>query len=308
MYKFIRQRLITAIFVLWGATFLTYAMMAFAPGNPAQEIAFARYGAIAPSTIEWIRQKEGLDKPFYLRYLYWTKHILSLDFGLSLVEKSSVWALIKTHFFRTIELSIAAILLSLLIAIPLGFFTATRQGTILDSLGTGISSLGLSMPNYWLGLLLIVFFSVKMKWLPAFGRGDWRHIILPSITLGTSLIAYTSRILRSAIIEALQAEYITSLRAKGLKERLIIGRHAFKNALIPVVTILGLELAMVFEGAVLTETIFAWPGLGNLLVQAVSNRDYPLIQGIVLVISTMFVSISFFTDIIYYYLDPRIRF
>ncbi|WP_246804534.1 ABC transporter permease [Desulfosarcina cetonica] len=163
------------------------------------------------------------------------------------------------------------------------------------------------MPNYWLGLLLIIVFCVKLQWLPSFGRGDWHHLILPAITLGTGLTAYTTRMLRSAIIEAIHADYLTALRARGVGKRLVLARHILKNALIPVVTVVGLEFGMILEGAVITETVFAWPGLGGLMVSAVSNRDYPLIQGLVLFTAGVFVAINLLVDLVCLYLDPRIR-
>jgi peptide/nickel transport system permease protein len=166
---------------------------------------------------------------------------------------------------------------------------------------------GVSTPNYWLGLLLIIVFCVRLHWLPSFGRGDWQHLILPALTLGTALTAYTARILRSAIIDTLQADYLLALRARGLGRRLVLGRHILKNALIPVVTVVGLEFGMILEGAVITETVFAWPGLGELMVSAVSNRDYPLIQGLVLFTAAIFVGINLLVDIVCMILDPRIR-
>ena len=310
MLKYLFRRLVTAIFVFIGATFLTYGLMMFAPGDPAQEVAYARYGGVGSAdahTIEWIRKNEGLDRPFAVQYFKWLKRILMFDFGWSLVEGVPVWELIKTRFHRTLELSVAALVLAMVISIPLGVLSGIKRGSWIDSAATTISVIGLSMPKFWLGLVLIVVFSVKMKWLPSFGCGDWRHIVMPAVTLGTALTAYTTQILRSAIIEAQHAEYLRSLRAKGIPEKLIIGKHVFKNALIPVVTIVGLELGMILEGAVITETVFAWPGIGELLVHAIGNRDYPLIQGVVLVIAMVFVVVNSIVDVIYCYLDPRIR-
>ncbi|MDH4317144.1 MAG: ABC transporter permease [Desulfobulbaceae bacterium] len=300
----------TAVLVFLGTTFLTYGMMSLAPGDAPLEIAMARYGEsglIDQTVIDWIIEKEGLNKPFYQRYYYWLSHAVQLDFGMSLVEEVPVWELIKSRFSRTFDLAVAAIILALIISIPLGILSGLRQGTWIDSMGTAIAVTGVSMPSYWLGPVLIVIFSVKLQWLPSFGRGDWQHMALPTITLGTALTAYTTRILRSAIIESLQSDYLLALRARGVGSRLIISSHVLKNAMIPVVTVVGLELGMIFEGAVITETVFAWPGLGALMVSAVSNRDYPLIQGIVLFTAIIFVLINFLVDIAYQFLDPRIR-
>lgn len=300
----------TAILVFIGVTFLTYAMMMLAPGDAPMEIAVARYGGhsmVDESTIEWITQKEGLDAPFYKQYYHWFRHVIFLDLGVSLVEEVPVWELIGSRFSRTLDLAAAAICIALIISVPIGIISGVRQGSRLDSLGVSFAVTGVSMPNYWLGLVLIVIFSVKLHWLPSFGRGDWQHIILPAITLGTCLTAYTTRILRSVVIDTLNSQYLLALRARGINSRLVLGSHILKNAMIPVITVVGLEFGMILEGAVITETVFAWPGLGDLMVSAVSNRDYPLIQGMVLFTAIIFVLINFIVDVIYKYLDPRIR-
>ncbi len=310
MPSFLIKRIITAVLVLFGATFLTYAMMMFAPGDAATEIAVARYGdeaGIDKATLEWIRKKEGLDKPFLHQYLFWLKHVAALDLGNSLVEQADVLELIRAGFSKTLTLAVAAILIAFLISVPLGILAGIKQGTWIDSTGVTIAAIGISMPNYWLGLLLIIVFSVKLQWLPAFGRGGWEHIVLPAITLGTALTAYTTRMLRSAIIETLGSEHLLALRARGVVMPCLFAKHVLKNALIPVVTVVGIEFGMILEGAVITETVFGWPGLGDLLVGAISNRDYPLIQGLVLFSAAIFVLINFMVDIVCRYLDPRIR-
>ncbi|OEU51637.1 MAG: glutathione ABC transporter permease [Desulfobacterales bacterium S3730MH5] len=310
MLYFILKRITTAFFVFIGATFFTFAMMMFAPGDAALEIAIARYGGqshVDQATIEWIKKEEGLDKPFWHQYFHWLKHVATLDLGHSLVEEAPVMELICTRFARTFELAVAAILIALAVAIPMGILAGVKEGSWMDSVGVTVAVFGVSMPNYWLGLVLIIVFCVKLKCLPSFGYGDWHHMILPAVTLGTALTAYTTRILRSAIIETLRSEYLLALRARGISKRLVIGKHILKNALIPVVTVVGLEFGMILEGAVITETIFAWPGLGDLLVSAISNRDYPLIRGLVLFTATVFLLINLAVDMIYTYLDPRIR-
>jgi peptide/nickel transport system permease protein len=310
MSSFLMKRTITAVLVLLGATFLTYAMMMFAPGDAAMEIAVARYGdeaGIDKATMEWIRKKEGLDKPFLHQYLFWLKHVSALDLGKSLVEETDVMELILAGFSQTLMLAVAAILVAFLISVPLGILAGIKQGTWIDSAGVTIAALGISMPNYWLGLLLIIIFSVKLQWLPCFGRGGWEHLILPAITLGTALTVYTTRMLRSAIIEALNSEHLLALRARGVVRPHLFAKHLLKNALIPVITVIGIEFGMILEGAVITETVFGWPGLGDLLVSAISNRDYPLIQGLVLFSAVIFIFINFMVDIICRSLDPRIR-
>ena len=308
MLKFLSKRIAAAVFVLIGASFLVYAMMLLAPGDAPREIAVARYGGqsmVDQATIEWIIKKEKLDRPLYEQYGRWLRHALYLDFGNSLVEEIPVRELIVSRFDRTLDLALAAILVALVISVPIGILSGLRRGSWMDSMGVTLAVTGVSMPNYWLGLVLIVVFCVKLHWLPSFGRGDWHHLILPAVTLGTALTAYTTRILRSAVIDTMRSEHIMALYARGLDNPLVIGSHILKNALIPVVTVVGLEFGMILEGAVITETVFAWPGLGELLVSAVGNRDYPLIQGMVVFTAVLFVGINMVVDIIYRYLDPR---
>ncbi|MCI5115820.1 MAG: ABC transporter permease [Candidatus Electrothrix sp. AW1] len=310
MISLISKKILSTLLVVLGATFCTYTLMHFAPGDPALEIAVSRYGGqyeVDQATVEWIRESEGLDKPLYLQYLYWLRHVLRLDLGRSLVEEAPVAELISQRFPKTLILAAAACCIALCISLPLGILAGLKQGSWVDSLSVSLSVAGVSMPNYWLGLVLILLFAVRLHWLPSFGTGTWQHIILPAITLGTALTAYTTRILRSAIIETMQAEHIMALQARGVNSRLVLTRHLFRNAMIPLVTVIGIEFGMILEGAVITETVFAWPGLGELMVSAVSNRDYPLIQGLVLFCVLVFVSINLLTDLTYRLLDPRIR-
>jgi len=310
MRDFVLKRTLTAVLVFLGATFITHALMALAPGDVAMEVAAARYGGVDradEATVEWIRKTEGLDRPFHIRYFLWLKRVLALDLGMSLVEEAPVRELIAIRFFRTLELAAAAILVALLISVPLGFLAGIKKGTWVDSLGTTVGVLGLSIPNYWLGIILIIVFSVKLRWLPAFGHGGPSHIVLPAVTLGTALTAYTTRILRSAVIETRDADCIRALPARGIESRPVIWKHILKHVSIPVITVVALEFGVILEGAVITETVFAWPGLGELMVSAVGNRDYPLIQGMVLFTSAVFVLINFAVDIAYRYLDPRVR-
>ncbi|MCI5193839.1 MAG: ABC transporter permease [Candidatus Electrothrix sp. AU1_5] len=310
MMTLISKKILSTLLVVLGATFCTYTLMHFAPGDPALEIAVSRYGGqyeVDQATVEWIRESEGLDKPLYLQYLYWLRHVLRLDLGRSLVEEAPVAELISQRFPKTLILAAAACCIALCISLPLGILAGLKQGSWVDSLSVSLSVAGVSMPNYWLGLVLILLFAVRLHWLPSFGSGTWQHIILPAITLGTALTAYTTRILRSAIIETMQAEHIMALQARGVNSRFVLTKHLFRNAMIPLVTVIGIEFGMILEGAVITETVFAWPGLGELMVSAVSNRDYPLIQGLVLFCVFVFVSINLLTDLTYRLLDPRIR-
>ena len=296
--------------VLFGASFLTYALILLAPGDAAREIAIARYGGeshLDRKTVEWIREKEGLDQPFVVQYTRWLSHVVSLDFGYSLVEEAEVFQLICRRFSRTFELASASVFIALAVALPLGILAGLNRGSWLDSLSVTLSVVGLSIPNFWLGILLITFFSVKCHWLPSFGTGTWQHMVMPAITLGTSITAYITRLLRLSVIQSLESDHILALRARGTDSFLVLGKHLCKNTLIPVVTIVGLEFGLILEGAVVTEVVFSWPGLGSLMVDAICNRDYPLIQGVVLFTGTLFVMVNAWVDMICSGLDPRIR-
>ena len=309
MPGFILKKTAGMLLVLLGASFLTYAMILLAPGDAAREIAVARYGGesqLDQGTVEWIRHKEGLDQPFIVQYSRWLSHVVKLDFGYSLVEESKVAKLIRTRFAKTLKLAAVAILIAIAVSLPLGTIAGLKQGSWLDSASVSLSILGLSIPNFWLGLLLITFFSVHLHWLPSFGTGSWQHMIMPALTLGTSITAYIARLLRLSIIQSLASDHVLALRARGTDSFRVLSKHVIKNTLIPLITIVGLEFGLILEGAVITEVVFSWPGLGSLMVDAISNRDYPLIQGVVLFTGAMFVLINFGVDLICSFLDPRI--
>ncbi len=285
MTGYLMKKITGLALVLFGASFLTYAMILLAPGDAAREIAVARYGGesqLDGATVEWIREKEGLDQPFFIQYSRWLSRIVSLDFGYSLVEEAEVFHLIRQRFSRTFELAAASVFIALVVALPLGILAGLGRGSWLDSISVSLSVLGLSIPNFWLGILLVTLFSVKLHWLPSFGTGGWQHLVMPAITLGTSITAYIARLLRLSVIQSLESDYILALRARGTTSPLILGKHLLKNTLIPMITIVGLEFGLILEGAVVTEVVFSWPGLGSLMVDAICNRDYPLIQGVVL--------------------------
>jgi peptide/nickel transport system permease protein len=310
MMAFIVKRILMMIFVLLGASLLSFSMVRLAPGDAAQEIALARYGESSMADAEviaWVRRTEGLDRPLHRQYLRWLGHLVRLDLGRSLVDEVPVGRLLAKRFANTLKLASAAMALALALALPLGFIAGWRAGSFWDTLCSTVAVAGISIPNFWLGLLLILAFSVKLGLLPSYGHATWQHMILPAVTLGTAMTAYTARLLRTAVMETLDAEFIMALRARGVWEGRILGLHALKNALVPVVTMVGLEFAMILDGAVITETIFAWPGLGDLMVTAVSDRDYPLIQGLVLFTALIFTTTNLVVDLLYGLLDPRIR-
>lgn len=309
MLKYILKRLLLVFVVVLGVTVVTFSAMQSAPGDPAEMIAVARYGEdLTQEEIEWVRVTEGLDAPVYIQYLGWLGHILRLDLGKSLITYEDVLEEILTRFPATLVLTISSLILSLLIALPIGIISAVRKNTIVDNACMTGALLGVSMPNFWLGLLLIWLFALSLGLLPSFGYGSIKHLILPTITLGTSMAAITTRLTRSSMLDVLNQDYIVTAKAKGLDEKTILLKHALKNAMLPVITFVGLQLGFLLGGAVIVETIFAWPGIGRLLVDSIYARDFALIQGCVLFIAVIFALANLAVDILYAYLDPRIRY
>ncbi len=274
-------------------------------------IAIARYGgteSLTSELIEHIRHQEGFDVPIHVQYAKWLNHIIHGDWGRSLITREPVLDKILTRFPATLQLALVSMIISLLIAIPIGILSAVKQNSAIDYLSMTGALLGVSMPSFWLALLLILFFSIYLGWLPVCGKGGIEHIILPAITLGMGMAAITTRLTRSSMLEVLRQDYIRTARAKGLTEKVVIGKHAFMNAMIPVVTIVGLQFASILEGAVIIETIFAWPGIGKLLVDSIFARDFSMIQGCTLFIAMIFVLANLIVDISYTYIDPQVRY
>ncbi len=309
MLRYILKRLLLVFVVVFGVTVVTFSAMQSAPGDPAEMIAVARYGEdLTQEEIEWVRVTEGLDAPVYIQYLGWLGHILRLDLGKSLITYEDVLEEILTRFPATLVLTISSLILSLLIALPTGIISAIRKNTIVDNVCMTGALLGVSMPNFWLGLLLIWLFALSLGLLPSFGYGGIKHLILPTITLGTSMAAITTRLTRSSMLDVLNQDYIVTAKAKGLDEKTILLRHALKNAMLPVITFVGLQLGFLLGGAVIVETIFALPGIGKLLVDSIYARDFALVQGCVLFIAVIFALSNLAVDVFYAYLDPRIRY
>ncbi|MGB4698169.1 MAG: ABC transporter permease, partial [Methanothrix sp.] len=246
--------------------------------------------------------------PIHIQYAKWLHHIFYLDMGRSLITDEPVFDKILSRFPATLHLALASMLIYLLIAIPIGILSAIKQNSLIDYLSNIGVLVGVSMPSFWLALILILFFSIYMRWLPVCGSLGLSYIILPATTLGIGIAATTTRIVRSSMLDVLGQNYIRTARAKGLKETIVIGKHALKNAVIPIITIAGLQFASLLEGAVVIETIFAWPGVGRLLVDSINQRDFPMIQGCILFIAIIFVLVNLLVDFSYVYLDPRVRY
>jgi peptide/nickel transport system permease protein len=254
------------------------------------------------------RESMGFNDPVAVQYLRFLKGAVRGNFGESLRHGEPAMGLVLERLPATFELAGAGLLIALCLAIPAGIVSAVRRNTPIDYLSTVVALLGQAMPTFWLGIMLILIFSVRLNWLPSSGRGDLQHLLLPAITLGLFTTARITRLTRSGMLEVLGQDYIRTARAKGVNEPPVVWKHALKNAAIPIVTIVGIELGTLLGGSVITETIFAWPGVGRLSVQAISNRDYPVVQSAVFLLASTFVVVNFLVDIVYTYLDPRIRF
>jgi peptide/nickel transport system permease protein len=303
MWRYIARRLLQTFIVLWGVSFIAFGVM-FLAGDPATAMVGEDW---TREQIAEFRHVMGFDQPWYVQYGRFLSRAVRGDFGVSLRQRQPNLTLIFERMPATLQLAACAMLLSIVIAIPAGVISATRRHSWLDHGASLAAMLGQSMPAFWLGIMLILIFGVGLRWTPVAGRGGLAHLILPAITLAAYPIARNARMMRSSILEVLGQAYVTTARAKGLREFLVITRHAMRNALIPVVTLIGLEFGALLGGAVITESIFAWPGVGRLTVQAIYGRDIPLVQAAVIVLAGIFVVINLLVDLFYVVLDPRIR-
>jgi peptide/nickel transport system permease protein len=304
MPAYLFTRLFTAIWVMFGVASLVFFLIHWVPGDPV-EVMLGESAAAADR--EALRAALGLDRPVLQQWGTFLLGVLRWDLGQSLYFQQDVSALLAEHFAATAELALAAFVIALLIAVPAGIVAAARKGSLWDAAAMGFSLFGVSIPNFWLGPLLVLVFSLGLGWFPVSGRSDLLSLVLPAVTLGTGLAAILSRMVRSSLLEVMSEDYIRTARAKGLDNYSIWVRHGLRNAWLPVLTVLGMQLGALLGGAVITETVFNWPGLGSLLVDSIQRRDYPLVQGCVLLISLGYVFINLLTDLLYAKADPRIR-
>jgi peptide/nickel transport system permease protein len=304
MLPYIAKRLLMLIPVVLGVVTLVFFLIHIVPGDPV-EIMLGENAQGAD--LEALRQELKLDRPLGKQYLLYLAGLVRGEMGRSIHSREEVSVMIRGRFPATLILTLAAMMVAVLIAIPLGIVSATRQYSLIDNVSMFFALLGISMPNFWLGPLLILVFSIWLGWLPVSGTGGLQHLLLPAITLGTALAAILTRMTRASVLEVIREQYIVTARAKGLKERVILFKHALKNALTPVITILGLQFGALLSGSIITETIFSWPGIGRLVIQAVNQRDYPVVQGCVLFIALCYVLVNLATDLLYGVADPRIR-
>jgi peptide/nickel transport system permease protein len=326
------RRMIGAVPVLLGISFLVFLLMHLAPGDP---VVLLLGDDATPDEVARVRHEWGFDQPLLVQYWQFISRAMVGDFGRSLKFGEPVLKLVFERLPATIELAVVSLLVAILISIPIGIYSAIKRDTLLDHAGTGVALVGVSLPNFWLGIMLIYFFGGQWNLLPVAGRveygidiqpitrlflvdslitgnlsGFWstvQHLLMPAVTLGTALAAIVTRITRSSVLEVMRQEYVMTARAKGLSERVVVWRHILRNALITVITILGLQLGALLNGSVITETVFSYPGIGDLLIQSISVRDYRLTQVLILFFGIIYFAVNLLVDVLYTFVDPRIR-
>lgn len=314
MTQYILRRFLHSVFVVWGCATLVFLLMRAIPGDPIIQMLGQEY---TPQAATNLRHKYGLDQPLYVQYVKWMGNALQGDFGNSIATRESVSKMIAGALPKTMSITLVSFVIAVLIALPAGIISALKKNTALDYISGIVAFIGVSMPGFWFGIILILIFAVKFQMLPALGYAspgqdgivEWfKHIILPSLAIGMGYAAILTRFVRSGLLEVLGQDYIRTARAKGLYERAVIARHALRNALIPVITVAGIQLAALLSGAVVTETVFSIRGLGRILVGAIFDKDYPVVQGVILLVAVIFITANFVVDMLYAYLDPRIRY
>ena len=314
MTQYILRRLIHSVFIIWGVATLVFFLLRAIPGDPVVQMLGPEY---TPEAAEALRQKLGLDEPVYTQYFRWFGNVLTGDLGGSIASGETVMGAIKTGLPKTLSLAALSFIIALLIAVPAGIIAALRRNTAIDYVASVIAFVGVSMPSFWFGIILILIFAVRLQWLPAIGYAEltedgflaWlERLILPSLAIGAGYAAILMRFVRAGLLEVLGNDYVRTARAKGVGERRVVLWHALRNSLIPVVTIAGIQLALLLSGAVVVETVFSIRGIGRILVGAIFDRDYPIVQGVILLIAVVFVLANLVVDIIYTFLDPRIRY
>ena len=304
MHKYVIKRLLMLIPVIIGVSFLVFFIMSLAPGDTARMM----LGEDAPiEAVEALREELGLNDPLLVRYANYMLDLLHGDLGTSYKSNRPVFGEIAARFPATLELAFWGMIFAVVLSIPIGILSATRQYSAIDSVSMVFALLGVATPNFWLGLMLIIGFSLHLGWFPSGGAEGWRSLVLPVITLGTGCMANITRTTRSSMLEIIRQDYIRTAKAKGVSRKKVINKHALKNALIPVVTVIGLQFGALLGGAVLTEAVFAWPGLGTFLVNSIKAKDTPSVLGCVIIFSICFSIVNLCVDLIYAFIDPRIK-
>jgi len=304
MFRILANRLLAAVFVIWGVVTMVFLILRVLPGDPA---ALALGFDATPEALAALRQQMGLDQPIIVQYFIFLADVIRGNFGDSLFLQEPALQLVLDRLPATFQLAIPALILAVLVALPLGVLAGSRSGSLADRIISVVTLGAQSIPNFWIGLMLILILARNFGLLPTSGRGNWQHMIMPVITLSLPLLAVLTRFTRTGMLENLQADYVRTARSKGLKEQLVYYRHIFRNMLIPVITTLGLQAGTLLGGAVVIEIVFAWPGLGRLTVDSILRRDYPVVQAAVLVIALLVVLVNLTVDLFYTVVDPRIR-
>lgn len=304
MLSFILRRLLALIPVGLGVVAIVSLLILAVPGDPADTI-LGPYATLEEKTA--LKKDLGLDLPVYSQVGNYYKQISQGSLGTSLIYRKPVTSLIAERIQPTVELALISLIVAILISLPLGILSAIKQGHIIDYSAMGFALAGVAIPNFWLGPMLILLFSVELAWLPVSERGSWSSYVLPALTLGTALAAALSRMTRNSVLDNMKEDYVRTARAKGNVERIVIGKHVLRNAALPMVTVVGLQFGVLLTGAIITERIFDWPGLGSLILDGINNRDYPLVQGCVLTFSASYLLVNLLTDVTYAIVDPRIK-
>lgn len=304
MKKYIFKRILLLIPVLLGVSFLVFSIMSLTPGDPAQLI----LGENAPrEAIEQLRDKMGLNSPFFIQYLTFVKNALMGDFGISYSTGRPVFEEIFSRFPNTLLLTILGTIIAILIGVPLGILSATKQYSLIDSISMIAALIGASMPVFWLGLMFILLFSVNLRWFPSGGFDSWKSVVLPAFTSGIIYAGVITRMTRSTMLEVIRQDYIRTAYAKGLKKGSVIFKHALRNAMIPIITIIGLHIGRLLGGAIITETVYSWPGVGRLMIDAIRQKDTPVVMAAVIFLAFAFSIVNLIVDILYVYVDPRMK-
>jgi len=306
--RYVVGRLVGTVPVLFGVTLLVFAMTVLTPGDRVVALLGDAAQGLGQTARDELRRELGLDQPLPLQYVQYVGGLVRGDLGRSARSRRPVVAEIRDRLPATVELALAGLAIAVALGVSLGVVAAVRRGSVFDSLAVAVALVGVSVPVFWMGFLLMIVFALELGWLPASGRGTWRHLVLPAVTVGVASAAFIARITRGAVIETLGQDYVRTARSKGLTERRVVLRHALRPAMLPIVTVVGLQLGGLLGGAVLTETVFAWPGVGRLLVDAIVARDLPLVQGCVLVIALLFIGVNLVVDLSYAAINPKVRY
>jgi len=312
--QYIIRRLLQSLFIIWGCATLVFFMIRMIPGDPVVMMLGPEY---TPEAAALIRQKLGLNESLPIQYVKWISNLATGDLGGSIATGETVAQVILSGLPKTLSLAAVSFVIAVIIAVPAGIIAALKRNSAFDYGASVISFIGVSMPSFWVGIILILVFAVRLRWLPAIGYSEiredgivewFKRLILPSVAIGTGYSAILMRFVRAGLLEVLGSDYVRTARAKGLRERSVVLRHALRNSLIPVVTVIGIQLALLLSGAVVVETVFSIRGIGRILVGAIFDRDYPIVQGVILLVAVIFVLANLIVDIVYTFIDPRIRY